>query len=210
MALTSRTELLAAIADWLGRSDLTTAIAADFVPLCEAEMKRRIRRTTSSTTIYISAGNMDGPTDMASPISLHLDSADVYQDAPLKLSTPEMLYEHRATYGGVAGRPTRWAFYDSQLQFSPVPDQSYDGILLYNVQLTPLSASVASNAILVEAPDAYLFGSLLQAAPYLENDERIPVWQAKFDAAIEQLNHVREDESYGGGQKEVRLPVVFG
>lgn len=209
MALTTKTELEAAIADWLNRDDLT-AIIPDFVSLAEAEMKRRLHRTTESTTIYISAANMDGPSDMKEPIDLRLDSTSPTQDVSLRLCTPQMLNDVRARNAGVAGRPTHYAFYDEQLQFAPAPDQSYDGILLYVQQLTPLSVGNPSNSVLLEAPDAYLFGALLQATPYLEHDERLGVWQTKFDNAIEQMNKVRDDESYGGGLMEVRLPVVFG
>lgn len=210
MALTTYTELKAAVADWLNRTDLATAISGDFIPLAEAEMKRRIRRMTESTTIYISAANMDGPTDMAEPISLRLDSTSPTQDVPLKLCSPAMLAEVRARVSDVAGRPTHYAFYDEQLQFAPTPDQSYDGILVYVQQFTSLSGSTATNTILSEAPDAYLYGALLQAAPYLEHDERIPTWQAKFDAAIQQMNDRAERESYAGSVTDVRLPVTFG
>lgn len=209
MALTTYTELKASLADWLNRDDLTTPII-DFISLAEAEMKRRLRRATESTTIYISAGNMDGPTDMAEPISLRLSSSEPWRDSPLRLCTPEMIADRLARAGGVTGRPDAYAFYDGQLQFAPTPDQSYDGILLYAQQLTPLSDSVASNAVLAEAPDAYLFGALMQAAPYLEHDERLALWSLKFDNAIEQLNDVRARESYGAGIKEARLPFVFG
>lgn len=209
MALSDRTELLASIADWLNRSDLTTVIP-DFISLAEAEMKRRLRRATESTTIYISAGNMDGPTDMAEPIHLRLSSGDTYLDGTLLLCTPEMLTDVRQRNGYVAGRPTHFAYYDGQLQFAPTPDQSYDGILLYYQQLTPLTVSNTTNAVLTEAPDLYLFGALLQATPYVEHDERIAVWQMKFDNAIEQMNEMRARESYGAGLKESRLPIVFG
>lgn len=209
MALTNRTELLAAIADWLNRSDLTSVIP-DFIALAEAEMKRRLRRATESTTIYISAGNMNGPSDMAEPIHLRLSTGSPYLDGTLMLCTPEMLTDVRQRTGYVEGRPTHYAFYDAQLQFAPIPDQSYDGILLYAQQLTPLTVSNTTNAVLTEAPDAYLFGALLQASPYLEHDERIAVWQMKFDRAIDQLNEMRDRESYGGGLKEARLSHVIG
>lgn len=209
MALTSYTELKASVADWLNRTDLTAAIV-DFVTLAEAEMKRRIRRTTATSTLYVSSGEIAAPSDMAAPISLRINSGTVYQDVPLKLCTPEMLGEIKAGYAGTAGRPTHYAYYNSKFQFAPDPDQSYDAQLIYVTQLDALSAGNPDNAILAEAPDAYLYGTLLQAAPYLEHDERIPVWQAKFDAAIEQLNKVRAEEEYGGGIKDVRLPVVFG
>mgnify|MGYP003440786008 CR=1 FL=1 len=210
MALTNRSELLAAIADWLNRTDLADAIADDFVPLAEAEMKRRLRRATESTTIYISAGNMNGPSDMAEPIHLRLSSGTPYLDGNLLLCTPEMLTDVRQRNGYVAGRPTHFAYYDGQLQFAPTPDQSYDGILLYAQQLTPLTVSNTTNAVLTEAPDAYLFGALVQSAQYLQHDERVQMWQAKFDAAITQLNEMRERESYGAGLKEARISHVIG
>ena len=210
MALTTWTELKASVADWLGRTDLTTAIADDFIPLAEAEMQRRIRRMTESTTIYISAGNMDGPTDMAEPISLRLDSTSPTEDMPLKLCTPQMLAEVLARKSDVAGRPTHFAFYDEQLQFAPTPDESYDGILVYYQKFTALGSGTASNTILTQAPDAYLYGALLAAAPYLEHDERIPVWQDKFDRAIDQMNDLAQRESYAAGITDIRLPVVFG
>lgn len=209
MALTTYGGLKTSIADWLNRSDLTSVIP-DFVTLAEAEMKRRLRRATESTTIYVAYANMNGPSDMAEPIELHLSTGTPSLDKPLRLCTPEMIAERRARADGVTGRPDSYAFYDGQLQFAPTPDQSYDGILLYAQQLTALSTDESYNDVLLEAPDAYLFGALLQAAPYVEHDERIAVWQLKFDNAIEQLNEMRERESYGAGLKEARLPMVFG
>lgn len=210
MALTTRAQLASAVADWLNRTDLTTAITADFIPLCEAEMKRLLRRSTESTTIYVSAGNMDGPADLAEIISLTLDSGSPSQDKPLKVCTPQMLAEVRAQNNGQTGRPTHVAFYDEQLQFAPEPDQSYDANLVYFQQLTALSADGSYNTILTEAPDAYLYGTILQALSYLEHAERIPEIREKFLAAIDQLNMVRERESYAGGITESRLPTVFG
>jgi hypothetical protein len=209
MGVASYTELKAAVADWLGRTDLTSAIDYDFLPLCEAELKRRVRRTTKTATIYAATAEVSPPSDMAEPISLTLDSGSPYQDVPLKICTPHMLAEVKARYGNTTGRPTHVAYYNSKFQFAPEPDQSYDCIVVYRMQLTALSGSNPTNAILTDGPDAYLYGCLLQAAPYLEHDERIPVWQAKFDAAINQLNTVAEREEYGGGIGEVRLPMVF-
>ena len=210
MALTTWTELKASVADWLNRTDLTTAIADDFIPLAEAEIKRRVRRMTESTTIYISAANLTGPTDLAEPISLRLDTGSPSEDIRRKLCSPAMLAEVRARVADVQGRPTHYAFYDEQLQFAPEPDQSYDGILVYYQQITALGSGTASNTVLDQAPDAYLYGALVQAAKYLEHDERAPVWQERFDAAIDQLNAVAERESYAGSVTDVRLPVTFG
>lgn len=210
MALTTWTELTAAVADWLGRTDLTTPIANDYVPLAEAEIKRRVRRMTSTATLSITAATLTGPTDLAEPISLRLSTSSPSLDFPLKLCTPAMLAEVRARNNDVAGRPTHYAFYNAQLQFAPIPDQTYSAILVYYQQLTALGAGNATNTVLSQAPDAYLYGALLASARYLEHDERVPQWQQAFDAAIEQLNTVADRESYAGSITDARLPVTFG
>jgi hypothetical protein len=208
MALTNYATLSLAIADWLNRSDLTVVIP-DFISLCEAEMKRRLRRTSVLDTITIDDESVTPPADMAELRSIRLVSDLPSLDLPMRLMTPEMLAERKARTAGVAGRPDAVAYIAGELVFAPEPDQDYTAEIVYFQQLTPLTG-VETNPILDEAPDAYLYGSLLQAEPYLEHDDRIPVWREKFDAAIEQLNRVRSDEEHNASLSSARLPTVFG
>ncbi len=207
MALDNYATLCLSVADWLNRDDLTVVIP-DFVSLCEAELKRRVRRTSVLDTITVDAETVTPPTDMAELRSIRLVSELPSLDKPMRLMTPEMLAERKARAGGVAGRPDAVAFMAGELSFAPEPDQEYTAEILYFQQLTALTG-VETNTILTEAPDAYLYGSLLQAEPYLEHDDRIPVWREKFDAAIEQLNKVRSDEEHNASLSAARLPYVF-
>ncbi len=209
MALSTFTELKTSIADWLNRTDLTTQIP-DFIALCEAEMNRRLRRTTTRDTITIAAAAVTPPTDMAELRSIYLVTGSVWQDKPIRVGTPEMVAERRARSGGTSGRPDTVAVFQNELLFAPDPDQSYDAEVIYFAKLTALSTTNTSNVVLVEAPDAYLYGALLQAEPYLEHDERTAVWREKFDAAIDQLNMVRSNEEFMASTREARLPRVFG
>lgn len=63
-----------------------------------------------------------------------------------------------------------------------------------------------TNRVLEGAYDLYLYGSLLEAQPYMKNDERIQTWSAMFTAAAETLNqqYVREDTS--GSTMNVSAP----
>jgi hypothetical protein len=74
----------------------------------------------------------------------------------------------------------------------------------------PLSATNLTNSILTEASDIYLYGALLEATPFLEHDERIPVWKAAFDGAIAELDDQREREEFQASIRPARLPVRFG
>jgi hypothetical protein len=56
--------------------------------------------------------------------------------------------------------------------------------VLYYERNQPLDSANQSNWFTQYAPQALLYGSLLQAMPFLKNDERIPVWQSMYDKSI--------------------------
>jgi hypothetical protein len=60
---------------------------------------------------------------------------------------------------------------------------------LYYERNQPLDSSNQSNWFTEYAPQALLYGSLLQAMPFLKNDERIPMWQAQYDKIIAVLQN---------------------
>jgi hypothetical protein len=52
---------------------------------------------------------------------------------------------------------------------------------------------------LTQAPDIYLYGALLQAAPYLQDDARINVWSQLYQSGIEQLTVADDRGASSGG-----------
>jgi hypothetical protein len=72
--------------------------------------------------------------------------------------------------------------------FAPTPDAEYPFEILY-YELPPLlDESVQTNWITEYAPQLLLYGTLVEATPFLKNDERIPVWQSMYDRAAAMLN----------------------
>lgn len=206
MALDTYTNLKLSIADWLNRSDLTAQIA-DFITLAEATMKRKIRKWTVLNSAYsVNAAQVAAPADLSVPRSIRLITASPAQDRPLRICTIEMLNERKARNAGSTGRPTDVVYVDGFFYFAPEPDQTYTAELFYFSTLTPLSGSVASNSVLAEAPDAYLYGSLAAAEPYLEHDDRVATWKTQFTDAIDQLNAKREEDEFTASLHAIRLP----
>lgn len=201
------TELKSEIARWLDRDDLTADIPG-FIQLAEAEIQRVLRRTSKRQTITISEETTSLPTTVAELRSIHLVTSSVSLDKPISIVTPEMLAEVRAR-NMVAGRPRFASIIGSNIVVSPAPDDVYAAEIVYFEKLTPLSDTQTINTVLTEAPDAYLFGSLAQAAAFLEHDERLPVWETKFNRALAQLETVREREEFNASLRPARLPVVF-
>lgn len=71
----------------------------------------------------------------------------------------------------------------------PTPATGYTYEVLYYERNQPLDSSNQSNWFTEYAPQALLYGSLLQAMPFLKNDERIPMWQAQYDKIIAVLQN---------------------
>jgi hypothetical protein len=70
---------------------------------------------------------------------------------------------------------------------APTPATDYAYEVLYYERLQPLDSSNQINWFTQYAPQALLYGSLLQAMPFLKNDERLPMWQGQYDQIMNVL-----------------------
>lgn len=85
--------------------------------------------------------------------------------------------------------PKFYSEYDySHWLIAPTPDAAYPAEILY-YELPPLlDDTVQTNWLTEYAPQLLLYATLLEATPFLKNDERIPVWQTMYDRAAAMLN----------------------
>jgi len=75
--------------------------------------------------------------------------------------------------------------------------------VLYYERIQPLDSSNQTNWFTIYAPQALLYGTLLQAMPFLKNDERIPMWQAQYDKIMQVLK--AEDIQRMGDRQAIAL-----
>lgn len=209
--ITDWTTLNAALASWLTRSDLTLEIPG-FIQLAEAKIKRLVRRKTLRADLTISAyaNALTGLANFGELRSLHLVTSSASLDRPIAVGSPEQLASLRTLFAGTTGRPQRAAIVGTELLVGPTPDQSYTAEATYFEALQALSATNTTNSILLEAPDLYLWGALMQAEKYLENDPRVTLWKTDFAEAVEEINAKRQTEEYSASFRPVHLPVVYG
>jgi len=205
MALTTYTELKASIADWLVRADLTATIP-DFISLAEAQIERnlRTRQMLLRADAYINSEYSAVPDNFLEARSFKLNTNPV---TPMQFETIDSL-DILASRTNAAGKPTYFSVVGNQLRVVPTPDATYTGELTYYAKLSKLSSSVASNWLLTSSPDIYLYGSLLQAAPYLQDDARIAVWSSLYLAGIEQLQLADDRSTTSGGSLTARVRTL--
>jgi len=70
---------------------------------------------------------------------------------------------------------------------APTPDEAYPIEILYYELPVLLDENTQTNWLTQCAPNLLLYATLLEATPFLKNDERIPVWQAMYQSAAQAL-----------------------
>jgi hypothetical protein len=70
----------------------------------------------------------------------------------------------------------------------PPPDEAYPFEVLYYELPVLLDDANQTNWLTDYAPQVLLYAALLEATPFLKNDERIPVWQQMYDRSAAMLN----------------------
>ena len=93
-----------------------------------------------------------------------------------------------------SGKPVYYADYDySNWNFAPAPNQSYPVEIIYFAEIQPLDENNQQNLWTSIAPQAMLYGALLQAQGYLKALDKLPVWKSYYTDAITALK--KEDDT---------------
>ena len=201
MAINTYGTLQTAVANWLDRDDLSSRIP-EFISLAEAIFNRTLRIRAMETTVSDStpSGSKEDalPTGYLQMREIHLETSPIVS---LSYITPEIMYRIRA--GSVNGRPNSYTIMGENILFGPTPDRVYTYSMTYYKALTALSDSAPTNWAILNAPDLYLYGALLQAEPFLMNDERVPLWERGFRQAIADLQEQDNKDRFSGSEMRV-------
>jgi len=202
MALSNYTELQAAVADQLDRTDLTSQIP-DFIKLAEAQMNRVIRhwRMQDRVTASVDTQYTALPSNFAEAIRMVVTTGNY---SVLELVGNMELSRLRANVADATGRPQFYAINDQAIEVFPTPDAVYTTELVYYETIDPL-ANTGTNWLLTYYPDAYLYGACLHSAPYLQEDARMQTWGALYEAAISAINQDAERAQTGGSGRRIKI-----
>ena len=203
MAISTYAELKTSIANWLDRSDLTDVIP-DFIALAETRHKRdfKIRRMETRVTANTIA-NTEYYTLPDNYIAMRNIKLNTDTKTPLEFLTPEIM--DRLQAGSSVGKPKAYSIKGNTIQLRPIPDGVYEIEIAYYKTFTALSDSNTTNDMLTHHPDAYLYGALVEAEPYLQNDKRLQVWAGLYDRAKEDIIKSNERDRHSGTAPVTRI-----
>lgn len=183
MSISSYAELQTAVANWLHRADLTSIIP-DLITLGEKRINRKVRAADMETTYSgaIASGVIAVPSDFLAWKLVYINSAKI---TVLRSKPLDWLFENYPSRSSDS-LPKFIARSAGNFEFGPYPDSTYTVKGTYYKRLAAVSSSW--HALATASPDLYLMATLCEAAPYLKNDSRIPIWEAKFRDIVHDIN----------------------
>ena len=181
------------IAGFLHRSDLTSMIP-EFIFDAETRIYNdlRIRAMETAFTGTTSAGTIALPTGFLEWIYLYIDA-----DTRQKLTRKDVEWIV-TNYQATTGTPKFFAREGDYLMFGPEPSENFNLIGRYYKRLDALSDSNTSNWFITNAPDLLRYGALCEAAPYLQDDERVQLWESKYQAIKSRIEKTEKRETGSG------------
>lgn len=192
--ITSYATLQTAIADYLARDDLTTYIP-NFIQNCENKLRRtlNLRNEESLFAENVSSGKVTVPGTFKAMKFCYYDSGSSNAIKLLQFVPVDELYRDYPNRSQTSTSPKVVAREGSFFVFGPVAADGtgvFKGI--YYSRQDPLRTTDPSWYV-SNAPEVLLYGSLLEAKPFIMDDARIPVWAQFFQEAVETLKQENDN-----------------
>lgn len=186
MTLSTYSEIKSTIADYLNRADLT-AVLPSFVTLAESKFNRELRTRDMLTRVQTTSDDeyVSLPTDFLQHYSLELDAASA--QPPMDYIGPQEAKVLKAQ-NRTASTTYYYTVIDGAFEIIPAPGSDLDLRMVYYAKIPALSDSNTTNWLLTKSPDLYLYSALLEASPYLKDDDRVQLWAAARQQVMEAMN----------------------
>lgn len=203
-------DLQSAAIEYLARDQDTVLIARipSFIQMFEAKMNRGLFvRQMETRATAVTDNTVDEPEFIALPTdfqSMRRMRISSVTGKPLVtfFSTIQM-DEFRASRSDMSGLPRYFSIFGNEIELGPTPDAAYTIEMIYRSNI-PALASNSTNWLLTLAPDVYLYGTLLETAPYIKEDARIQTWGLGLQTALDDLNKLGNASTFNAGPLQVR------
>lgn len=200
MPFATYSDLQTAIGDWLNRGDLG-AVIPSFITLAESYFDKNLRAREMWTTVQIDAvdGSAPLPADMAELATVRSVTRD---NRKLEYVSPREAIDIESTdrtrpldYYTIAG---------GSLRLVPRMTGTESIQIDYYARIPRLGAGTPSNWLLVRAPEMYLYGALVQSAPYLKDDARVATWADLLQRSLDDMRIDDERAEFSGSTLRIR------
>ena len=195
--------LITAVEQYLERNDSAVVNQIPtFITLCEFEIAQQIKTLgqieVAQGTFLANNPVVQKPARWRKTVSMSVGVGK----SPMFVRKYEYLTNYAAQ--STPGTPLYYGDYDYDNWFiapASVVDTQFEALVYQRIQ--PLSSANQTNWLTNNAPNVMLYGTLLQAMPYLKNDARIATFKMQYDAAMAALK--AEDITRTGDRSAVAV-----
>ena len=184
MAITNYSELQAAAANWLNRTDLSGSAnrIPEFIDLAEARLNRdlKLRTMESDQAVATTIGSrfIALPSGYLEPLALFIERSTGRQ--------PLIFVPSRMETDTVAAEPEFWTIDSGNIAFERPADQVYS-MTFKMLTAFALSDANPTNWLLTNYPDLYLAATLAEGFGFLMDDEALK-WVARYGQTLSEVN----------------------
>lgn len=183
-------QLKSAVKNYLNRNDLDNYIV-DFINVAlrkiEQEFNLNYMINSQSGTLAKDTKYIAKPTDFKAVNFIKIKDPNMNKDLGKPLLGCNYEIFINLSRAEIPGEPTAFYLYDGNIYFYPIPDKEYNYELSY-FKYTPFMTSDSDSNWMTENQwFLLLYGALIEAEPFLMNDERMLTWKALYDDGIKRL-----------------------
>lgn len=182
-------QLISYVIDHLELDETTQAQVPTFIQMAEARLDRllTIPQRRETVTLATTAGTRE----VALP-------SNVRAIRDVSGLTEVTLQDLNDNWSEDPGEPEVYAIGNGQILLGPAPASASTLTLTHNAALAPLTPNNQTNWLLVNNPDAYIYGTMWQAASYLQDERTALAFRGELFAIIEEVNMQGQAYRYGG------------
>ena len=209
MAISTYDTLKSGIADFLNRDDLT-AVIPTFIDMAEGQINRDVRhwKMEKQTSLpSVSAGVYKLPSDWLETKELKFvpDLQGAANDSyTVEYISQNTFDEKKQNSHALTGSPKYYTLSaNAGLMYAhlfPITEETdnilYNLLTLNYLAENQLDESNQTNWLITDASDVYLYGSLIHAAIYLKDDERLTLFSQMYGAAVQRVNASSDESEY--------------
>lgn len=198
MALSTFTDLVSAVQDFLHRSDVTTAQVGTFVTLAESDFNRNLRTTGQISTATLTATSVSTalPTDWLDTKSVTLTIGGVNH-------VLEPMDEQTIRAFTVASIPAFFCVSGTNLLLGPAPSATCSVSLTYYAKIPNLQTN-STNHLMTLYPDLYLWRTLFEAAKWARDSELVQIAMGEYQRCLNETRYMDRNRQIVPGAAVVR------
>lgn len=201
MSIANYADLIAGVATWLSRADLTTQIPQGIV-LAESKMNRKLR--TKDMEIRNAAFQITGeivpvPPGFGGVRMWHLN------DNPRSIISMMTNDEMTMYYGdGSPGDPVHYTVEGANFRVQPTPSTTTSSTLVYFTQVPALTAQAPTNWVMTSHPDAYLYGVNAEMCGIMKDWQGMQTWESMMYTVLGEIVAAATKDKWSGATLMIR------